>query len=224
MLKQELLPLNKANLSGRALSSIRVVDMSRVLAGPWATQFLADMGADVIKIERPGTGDDTRSWGPPWFTAADGKHESAYFVSTNRGKRSIAVDANSRGAALAADMAAEADVFVENFKLGDLKRYGLDYASLAARNPRLVYCSISGFGQNGPYALLPGYDFIAQAMGGMMSPTGEPNGAPVKMGVALADIMTGLYASSGSDSIGPVNMISCIMHSMRLDALVNKGP
>ena len=175
-----------------------MVDMTRVLAGPWATQLLADLGADVIKIERPGFGDDTRSWGPPWFTSDNGQRESAYFVSTNRGKRSIAVDiATSQGAALVASMAAEADVLVENFKVGDLKRHGLDYTTLAARNPRLVYCSISGFGQEGPYAALPGYDFIAQAMGGMMSLTGEPGGAPVKTGVALADIMTGLYACNG---------------------------
>ena len=182
----------------RALEKIRVVDMTRVLAGPWATQLLADLGADVIKIERPGSGDDTRAWGPPWFEAQDGQRESAYFVSTNRGKRSIAIDiADSRGAALVATLAAEADVLVENFKVGDLKRYGLDYATLAARNPRLVYCSITGFGQEGPYADLPGYDFIAQAMGGMMSLTGEPEGAPVKTGVAHADILTGLYACNG---------------------------
>ena len=182
----------------RALDKIRVVDMSRVLAGPWATQLLADLGADVIKVERPGAGDDTRTWGPPWFTAEGGQRESAYFVSTNRGKRSIAVDiADPHGAELVARMAAEADVFVENFKVGDLKRHGLDYTTLAARNPRLVYCSISGFGQEGPYAALPGYDFIAQAMGGMMSLTGEPDGAPVKTGVALADVMTGLYACNG---------------------------
>ena len=190
--------MNEVAGPARALSNIHVVDMSRVLAGPWATQLLADLGADVIKIERPGVGDDTRTWGPPWFTAENGQRESAYFVSTNRGKRSIAVDiADSRGAALVADMTTEADVFVENFKVGDLKRYGLDYATLAARNPRLVYCSISGFGQEGPYAALPGYDFIAQAMGGMMSLTGEPDGTPVKTGVALADIMTGLYACNG---------------------------
>ena len=182
----------------RALDNIRVVDMSRVLAGPWATQLLADLGADVIKVERPGLGDDTRSWGPPWFTAADGKRESAYFVSTNRGKRSIALDiADPKEAALVAAMAAEADVFVQNFKVGSLTRYGLDYESLARHNPRLVYCSISGFGHQGPYAALPGYDFIAQAMGGMMSLTGEPEGAPVKTGVALADVMTGLYACNG---------------------------
>ena len=187
--------MSEVGRPARALGTIRVVDMSRVLAGPWATQLLADLGADVIKIERPGLGDDTRAWGPPWFTAENGQRESAYFVSTNRGKRSIAVDiADSRGAALVAAMATEADVFVENFKVGDLKRHGLDYTALAARNPKLVYCSITGFGQDGPYCALPGYDFIAQAMGGMMSLTGEPDGAPVKTGVALADIMTGLYA------------------------------
>ncbi len=190
--------MSEVSAAARALDRIRVIDMTRVLAGPWATQLLADLGADVIKIERPGLGDDTRSWGPPWFTSDDGQRESAYFVSTNRGKRSIAVDiADAQGAALIASMAAEADVLVENFKVGDLKRYGLDYATLAARNPNLVYCSISGFGQEGPYATLPGYDFIAQAMGGMMSLTGEPDGAPVKTGVALADIMTGLYACNG---------------------------
>ena len=190
--------MSEVGRPARALDPIRVVDMSRVLAGPWATQLLADLGADVIKIERPGVGDDTRAWGPPWFTAEDGRRESTYFVSTNRGKRSIAVDiADPRGAQLVASMAGEADVFVENFKVGDLKRYGLDYATLSARNPRLIYCSISGFGQEGPYAALPGYDFIAQAMGGMMSLTGESDGAPVKTGVALADVMTGLYACNG---------------------------
>ena len=198
MHKRESPHLSEIAKPARALDKIRVVDMSRVLAGPWATQLLADLGADVIKIERPGLGDDTRAWGPPWFTAVDGHRESTYFVSTNRGKRSIAVDiADPRGAELVASMATEADVLVENFKVGDLKRYGLDYGTLAARNPRLVYCSISGFGQEGPYAALPGYDFIAQAMGGMMSLTGDPDGSPVKTGVALADIMTGLYACNG---------------------------
>jgi crotonobetainyl-CoA:carnitine CoA-transferase CaiB-like acyl-CoA transferase len=157
------------------------------------------LGADIIKVERPGTGDDTRAWGPPWFTSPDGgKREASYFVSRNRGKRSIAIDmGDPNEAALIADMAAEADVFVENFKVGALTRYGLDHATLTQRNPRLIYCSISGFGQTGPYAELPGYDFIAQAMGGMMSLTGEPEGAAMKTGVALADIMTGLYACNG---------------------------
>ncbi len=182
----------------RALEGVRVLDLSRVLAGPWATQLLADLGADVIKIERPGTGDDTRGWGPPWFTHGEDSREAAYFTCANRGKRSLAVDiSDADGAALVASLADEADVLVENFKVGALARYGLDYAVLSARNPRLVYCSISGFGQDGPYASLPGYDFIIQAMGGLMSLTGELGGPPMKAGVALTDILTGLYACNG---------------------------
>jgi crotonobetainyl-CoA:carnitine CoA-transferase CaiB-like acyl-CoA transferase len=182
----------------RALEGLRVLDLSRVLAGPWATQLLADLGADVVKVERPGVGDDTRSWGPPYFEGEGGVREAAYFVSANRGKRSIAIDiAAPEGQRVIADLAARADVLVENFKVGDLKRYGLDYATLSAANPRLIYCSISGFGQEGPYAHLPGYDFIMQAMGGLMSVTGEPEGEPMKAGVAITDIMTGLYASNG---------------------------
>ena len=182
----------------RALEGVRVLDLSRVLAGPWATQLLADMGTDVIKIERPGTGDDTRGWGPPWFGAPEREREAAYFTCANRGKRSLAVDiATPEGAELVASLAGEADVLVENFKVGALARYGLDQATLRARNPRLIYCSISGFGQDGPYASLPGYDFIVQAMGGLMSLTGEPDGAPMKAGVALTDILTGLYAANG---------------------------
>jgi crotonobetainyl-CoA:carnitine CoA-transferase CaiB-like acyl-CoA transferase len=181
-----------------ALQGIKVIDLSRVLAGPWATQLLADLGADVIKVERPGTGDDTRSWGPPWFVAADGAREAAYFTCANRGKRSIAIDiASPAGALLATEMATTADVLVENFKVGALANYGLDYDTLSAINPGLIYCSITGFGQTGPYSELPGYDFVVQAMGGLMSVTGEPGGAPMKSGVALADIMTGLYACSG---------------------------
>ncbi len=186
------------NRAARALDGVRVLDLSRVLAGPWATQLLADLGAEVIKIERPGTGDDTRGWGPPWFTAPDGSREAAYFTCANRGKRSLAVDVGTpEGAALVASLADEADVLVENFKVGGLARYGLDQATLRARNPRLIYCSISGFGQDGPYASLPGYDFIVQAMGGLMSLTGEPDGQPMKAGVALTDILTGLYACNG---------------------------
>ena len=182
----------------RALSGIRVVDASRVLAGPWATQLLADLGADVVKVERPGTGDDTRSFGPPWFRGANGEREAAYFTCANRNKRSIALDlARAEDAALLVEMASEADVFVENFKVGSLARYGLDYASLSARNPRVVYCSITGFGQHGPYSELPGYDFIVQAVGGLMSITGEASGPPMKVGVALSDILTGLYACNG---------------------------
>jgi crotonobetainyl-CoA:carnitine CoA-transferase CaiB-like acyl-CoA transferase len=178
------------------LDDITVLDLSRVLAGPWATQLLADLGAEVIKIERPGTGDDTRAWGPPWLdsTVSDTR-AAAYYLSTNRGKRSVAVDiATPEGAALVARLAVSADVVVENFKAGSLGKYGLDYTTLARVNPRLVYCSITGFGQSGPYAKRPGYDFLAQGMSGMMSVTGAPDGEPMKVGVAVADVFTGLYA------------------------------
>lgn len=215
----------------RALDGVRIVDLSRVLAGPWATQLLADLGADVMKVERPGFGDDTRSWGPPWFDTPDGRHESAYFICTNRGKRSIAVDFTSpEGSELIGKMLGEADVLVENFKVGSLERYGLDYASLSARYPRLIYCSISGFGQEGPYAELPGYDFIAQAMGGLMSLTGEPDGAPMKAGVALTDIMTGLYACSGilaaliqRQSTGHGQHVTTCLFDVQIAALANQA-
>ncbi len=179
------------------LSHVRVLELSRVLAGPWAAQTLADLGADVIKVERPGAGDDTRAWGPPW--AGD---QSAYFLSTNRGKRSITIDfENPEGQELVRKLAAEADVVIENFKVGGLVKYGLDYESLKAVNPRLVYCSITGFGQDGPYAKRAGYDFMIQGMGGLMSitglPDGEPGAGPVKVGVAVTDIFTGLYATIG---------------------------
>jgi crotonobetainyl-CoA:carnitine CoA-transferase CaiB-like acyl-CoA transferase len=195
---QETVLVTESSAVPRALSGIRVVDASRVLAGPWATQLLADLGADVIKVERPGTGDDTRSFGPPWFHGAQGEREAAYFTCANRNKRSIALDlTRAEDVALLREMASEADVFVENFKVGSLARHGLDYASLAARNPRIVYCSITGFGQHGPYSELPGYDFIVQAVGGLMSITGEADGSPMKVGVALSDILTGLYACNG---------------------------
>jgi crotonobetainyl-CoA:carnitine CoA-transferase CaiB-like acyl-CoA transferase len=181
-----------------ALSGIKVLDLSRVLAGPWATQLMADLGAEVIKVERPGVGDDTRAWGPPWFTAADGAREAAYFACANRGKRSVAIDlASAEGAAQVKSLALEADVVVENFKPGDLARHGLDADSLMALNPRLIYCTVSGFGADGPYAERPGYDFIIQAMGGLMSVTGPADGGPTKAGVALVDIMSGLYACNG---------------------------
>jgi glutaryl-CoA transferase len=181
-----------------ALEGVRVLDLSRVLAGPWATQLLADLGADVIKLERPGEGDDTRSWGPPYLESDDAKtREAAYFLSANRGKRSVAIDvAQPRGAQLVADLAARTDVLVENFKVGGLRKYGLDYESLRARNPGLIYCSITGFGQDGPYAERPGYDFIIQGMSGLMSITGSPAGEPTKAGVAIADVFTGLYAAN----------------------------
>jgi len=185
------------------LSHLRVLDLSRVLAGPWAGQILGDLGAEVIKIERPGTGDDTRSWGPPYLQAAAGSAElSAYFLTANRNKQSLAVDiAHPEGQALVRKLVAESDVVLENFKVGGLKRYGLDYDSLKRINPKLIYCSITGFGQDGPYANRPGYDFLIQAMGGLMSITGQPDGepgaGPMKVGVALTDILTGLYATIG---------------------------
>jgi len=185
------------------LAGIRVLDLTRVLAGPWCTQNLADLGADVIKIERPGSGDDTRGWGPPFLQDEQGRdtREAAYYLSANRNKRSVALDiASERGAALVRRLAGRSDVLVENFKVGGLKKYGLDYASLARANPRLVYCSITGFGQTGPYAARPGYDFMIQGMGGLMSITGErddlPGGGPQKAGVAVADLMTGMYAAT----------------------------
>lgn len=180
------------------MAGVKVLDLSRVLAGPWCTQILADFGADVLKVESPGAGDDTRSWGPPNLPSDPGSDTqglSAYFLSCNRNKRSVAIDfSKPEGAALIRKLAVEADVIVENFKFGGLKKYGLDYESVKAINPRAVYCSITGFGQTGPYADRPGYDFVAQAMGGMMSVTGEADGPPIKPGVAMADISTGMYA------------------------------
>ncbi|AXA73016.1 CoA transferase [Achromobacter insolitus] len=185
-----------------ALTGIRVLDLSRILAGPWCTQNLADLGADVIKIERPGVGDDTRAWGPPFLKDGDGQdtEESAYYLSANRNKRSVEADmATPEGAALIRELAAASDILVENFKVGGLAKYGLDYASLKQINPRLIYCSITGFGQDGPYAQRPGYDFMIQGMGGLMSITGErddlPGGGPQKAGVAVTDIVTGMYAT-----------------------------
>jgi crotonobetainyl-CoA:carnitine CoA-transferase CaiB-like acyl-CoA transferase len=183
-----------------SLDGIRILDLSRVLAGPWCTQTLADLGADVIKIERPGSGDDTRTWGPPFLKDAQGADtEAAYYLGTNRNKRSVTCDiAQPAGQALVRALAAHCDVFVENFKVGDMARYGLDYASLKAINPRLVYCSVTGFGQNGPYADRAGYDYAIQGMGGLMSVTGERDdlgGGPQKVGVAVADLMTGMYAT-----------------------------
>jgi crotonobetainyl-CoA:carnitine CoA-transferase CaiB-like acyl-CoA transferase len=180
------------------LTDIRVLDLSRVLAGPWCTQLLGDLGADVIKIERPGAGDDTRHWGPPWHGEGE-RRVAAYFLSTNRGKRSAAIDfATPEGAALVRRLAGQCDVVVENFKVGALKKFGLDAASLRAANPRLIVASITGFGQDGPYAGRAGYDFIIQGMGGMMSvtglPDGEPGGGPMRAGVAIADLFTGMYA------------------------------
>ena len=186
-----------------SLDGIRILDLSRVLAGPWCTQTLADLGADVIKIERPHTGDDTRTWGPPFLKDAQGNDtpEAAYYLGTNRNKRSVTCDiAQPAGQALIRELAVHCDVFVENFKVGDMARYGLDYASLKAINPRIVYCSVTGFGQTGPYADRAGYDYAIQGMGGLMSVTGERDdlqGGPQKVGVAVADLMTGMYATVG---------------------------
>jgi len=185
-----------------ALQGIRVLDLSRVLAGPWCTQNLADLGADVIKVERPGAGDDTRAWGPPFLKDRDGRDTSdaAYYLAANRNKRSVEIDlASPAGQQAVRDLARLSDVVVENYKVGQLKKYGLDYPSLAALEPRLVYCSVTGFGQTGPWADRPGYDFIIQALGGLMSITGEaddrPGGGPQKVGVAVSDLMTGMYAT-----------------------------
>lgn len=181
-----------------ALDGIRVLDLSRILAGPWSTQNLADLGADVIKVERPGVGDDTRSWGPPFVAQADGDgRDAAYFFCANRNKRSLTLDFTTEaGKAVLHKLVQKADVLVENYKVGGLQKAGLDYATLSLINPQLIYCSITGFGQHGPYAQRPGYDALIQAMGGLMSITGEPDGAPQKVGVAVVDILTGLYATN----------------------------
>lgn len=185
-----------------ALSHLRVLDLSRVLAGPWAGQILADLGADVIKVERPGSGDDTRAWGPPFLKDALGENtsESAYYLCANRNKRSVTIDfTQPEGQRLVRELAAKSDIVIENFKVGGLAAYGLDYSSLKAVNPKLVYCSITGFGQTGPYAKRAGYDFMIQGLGGLMSLTGRPEGedgaGPMKVGVALTDILTGLYST-----------------------------
>jgi crotonobetainyl-CoA:carnitine CoA-transferase CaiB-like acyl-CoA transferase len=201
------------NPAMNSLDGIRILDLSRVLAGPWCTQNLADLGADVIKIERPGSGDDTRSWGPPFLVQPDGREsaESAYYLGTNRNKRSVTCDiAQPAGQALVRALVAHCDVFVENFKVGDMKRYGLDYESLRAINPRLVYCSITGFGQTGPYRDRAGYDYAIQGIGGLMSVTGERDdlgGGPQKVGVAVADLFTGLYAT--------VSILAALRHAER---------
>ena len=189
--------------SAGALAGIKVLDLSRVLAGPWCTQVLADLGADVVKVERPGMGDDTRQWGPPFLKDAEGNDttQASYFTACNRNKRSVTIDmATPEGQALIKQMALQADIVVENFKVGGLKQYGLDHESLRALNPRLIYCSVTGFGQDGPYAERAGYDLMVQAMTGMMSITGradtEPGGGPLRVGVAVIDLFTGMYASN----------------------------
>lgn len=223
--------------SPQALAGVRVLDLSRVLAGPWCTQTLADLGADVIKIERPGSGDDTRAWGPPYLKDADGQDtsEAAYFLSANRNKRSLAVDlSRPEGQAIVRKLAGQVDVLVENFKVGDLARYGLDAQSLLAEHPGLVICSITGFGQTGPYAERAGYDYAVQGMGGLMSVTGErddlPGGGPQKVGVAVADLFTGMYATVAilaalrhRDATGQGQVIDMALFDTQLAMLANLG-
>ncbi|TPK89580.1 MULTISPECIES: CaiB/BaiF CoA-transferase family protein [unclassified Mesorhizobium] len=214
------------------LKGIRVVELARILAGPWAGQLLADLGADVIKVESPDGGDDTRKWGPPFVMSHDGENLSAaYYHACNRGKRSIAVDfSKPDGAETLRRLVATADVLIENFKLGGLKKYGLDYESLKAINPRLVYCSITGFGQDGPYAPRAGYDFIIQAMAGMMSITGEPGREPQKAGVAISDLFTGLYsvvaiqaALRHAEKTGEGQHIDMALYDSQISALGNQN-
>lgn len=214
------------------LNGLRVLDLSRVLAGPWSTQTLADLGAEVIKIEKPGEGDDTRSWGPPFVAGKDQTDTfSAYYLAANRGKKSVAIDLGSpEGQATIVSLAKASDVVVENFKVGGLKRFGLDYEALSAANPRLVYCSISGFGQTGPYREKPGYDLLVQAMGGLMSITGAPDGEPMKVGVAVADIFTGLYATiailaalNERNASGQGQHIDLALLDVQIATLANQG-
>lgn len=225
---------NVAQASVKPLAGIRVLDLSRVLAGPWATQMLADLGAEVIKIEQPGSGDDTRHWGPPWHEAGD-ERVAAYYLSANRGKRSVAVDfSKPEGAALVAKMAGDADVLVENFRVGGLRKFGLDAETLRAANPRLIYASITGFGQDGPYAARAGYDYIIQGMGGLMSltglPDGEPGGGPMRAGVAVADLFTGLYTANAilaalvrRDKTGEGATIDMALFDTQLAMLANQA-
>jgi crotonobetainyl-CoA:carnitine CoA-transferase CaiB-like acyl-CoA transferase len=214
------------------LTGLRVLDLTRVLAGPWATQTLADLGAEVIKIEKPGEGDDTRGWGPPFLKNADGSRgDAAYFASANRGKHSVCIDMSKpEGQSLIKQLAAKSDILIENFKVGGLAKYGLDYESLKASHPRLIYCSITGFGQNGPYANRAGYDFMIQGMSGLMSITGEPGGAPMKVGVAFADIFTGLYSVIGilgalhhRDKTGEGQFIDMALLDSQVAVLANQG-
>jgi crotonobetainyl-CoA:carnitine CoA-transferase CaiB-like acyl-CoA transferase len=211
----------------RPLAGLKVVELARILAGPWAGQLLADLGAEVIKVERPGTGDDTRSWGPPF--AEDGS--AAYFHGCNRGKTSVAIDLDSAaGQDQVRALVREADVLIENFKVGGLARYGLDYGALSEVNPRLIYCSITGFGQDGPYAARPGYDFMIQGMGGMMDLTGASDGEPMRAGVAIADLFTGLYASNailaalrGRDATGTGCHIDMALLDVQVAVLANQA-
>ena len=219
-----------------ALSHIRVLDLSRVLAGPWAGQTLGDMGADVIKVEHPGHGDDTRTWGPPFVELEDGKRgDAAYFTSANRNKRSVGIDFSTpQGQALVHALAARSDVIIENYKLGGLAKYGLDYESLKDKNPSLIFCSITGFGQDGPYAARPGYDYVIQGMSGVMSVTGHPGGAPgagpLKAGIPVSDLFGGMYALSAilaalvhRERTGEGQYIDCSLFESQVAALANQG-
>lgn len=219
-----------------ALAGVKVLDLSRILAGPYATQLFADLGADVVKVENPDGGDDTRRWGPPFTTKADGgRGDAAYFSACNRNKRSITVDfASKAGADLLRDLAAKADIVVENFRPGGLQKYGLDYASIAAINPGIIYCSITGFGQTGPYANRPGYDFLIQGMGGLMSITGQPDGSPgagpVKVGVAVCDLFTGLFTANAAlaalayrNGTGKGQHIDCALLDSQVAMLANQS-
>jgi len=219
-----------------ALAGLKVLDLSRILAGPYATQLFADLGADVVKVENPDGGDDTRRWGPPFTTKADGgRGDAAYFSACNRNKRSITVDfASKAGADLLRDLAAKADILVENFRPGGLQKYGLDYASIAAINPGIIYCSITGFGQTGPYANRPGYDFLIQGMGGLMSITGQPDGSPgagpVKVGVAVCDLFTGLFTANAAlaalayrNRTGKGQHIDCALLDSQVAMLANQS-
>ncbi|GIX16401.1 MAG: hypothetical protein KatS3mg119_0587 [Rhodothalassiaceae bacterium] len=189
----------QGEVAAGALAGVRVLDMTRVLAGPFAAQILGDLGADVIKVEHPARGDDTRQWGPPFLDAADGGRVAAYYLAANRNKRAVAIDfARPEGRALVLRLAERCDVLLENYRVGTLARHGLGYDALAARNPRLVMVSITGFGQTGPWRERPGYDFLIQALSGLMSITGEPERPPMKVGVAIADLLTGLYAAIGT--------------------------
>jgi len=222
-------------LGADALHGVRVLDLSRVLAGPWATQVLGDLGADVVKVEQPGRGDDTRGWGPPFLEEPDGPGDAAYFLCANRNKRCVAIDfGKPEGAALVRDLAVTSDVLVENFKTGTLARYGLDYPTLASRNPGLIYCSITGFGQTGPYAHRGGYDFLVQGMSGLMSITGQPDGepgaGPVKVGLPVSDLFTGMYAATSilaalhhRHATGEGQYIDCALLDSQMAVLVNQA-
>ncbi len=219
--------------AAQPLAGIRVFDLTRILAGPTCTQLLGDLGADVIKVERPGQGDDTRKWGPPYLKNEDGQdsQESAYYLSSNRNKRSLGLDiSQAEGQTLARQVIARSDVLIENFKVGGLAKYGLSYDDLKAEHPRLVYCSITGFGQTGPYAPRPGYDYLAQGMGGIMSLTGESKGEPMKVGVGISDVVCGLYASTAilaalrhRDETGEGQHIDLALLDTQVAWLVNEG-